>query len=371
MEKRFQYHFEPEKGWMNDPNGLMQFRGIYHAFFQYNPYDIKWGPMHWGHATSSDLLHWQEQSVALAPTKDYEDEGGCFSGSAIEKDGKMYLFYTSVSHALGQTQSLAISEDGITFNKYEQNPIIRNFPEKDATRDFRDPKVFSYKDEFRMILGTVYENCGRVLQYRSMDLIHWEYMGILYESSDYHDVIECPDLFPLQDRWVLLYSKIESGDRHVQFLTGDFDGERFVSDSAQLPELGPQFYASQTFLSEDGRRILISWFYDWTRDPVEGSTSAGAFTIPREVSFDEEGHLCLYPVDSAKPFLEELPLDSSTHKKAGVQLCASPDSVQILSDYATPQHFQGPVDKVEILSDIKAVEVFINNGRHNYSVWGH
>lgn len=371
MDKRFQYHFEPGKGWMNDPNGLIQYLGIYHAFFQYNPYDIKWGPMHWGHATSSDLLHWQEQEIALSPTENYEDEGGCFSGSAIEKDGKLYLFYTSVSHALGQTQSLAISEDGVTFTKYEHNPIIRNFPVEDATKDFRDPKVFAYGNEYRMILGTIYGGCGRVLQYRSKDLTQWDYMGVLYENSDYHDVIECPDLFPLQDKWVLLYSRIEPGDRHVQFLIGDYDGERFVPNSAQLPEMGPQFYASQTFLSEDNRRILISWFYDWIRQPVPGSPSAGALTIPREVSFDEAGNLCLYPVDSAKPFLEVLPLDSSVHKKAGVQLIASPDSVQMISDYASSQCYRGPVKKVEILTDAKAVEVFINNGRHNYSIWGH
>ena len=371
MAKRFQYHFEPEKGWMNDPNGLIQFQGIYHAFFQYYPQDTKWGPMHWGHATSEDLLHWQEQPIALAPTEVYEDEGGCFSGSAIEKDGNMYLFYTSVSHALGQTQSLAISRDGISFTKYKYNPIIRDFPPEDASKDFRDPKVFSYEDEYRMILGTVYENCGRVLQYRSKDLIHWDYMGVLYESSDYHDVIECPDLFPLRDKWVLLYSKIEPEDRHVEFLVGKFDGERFVPDSAQQPEMGPQFYAAQTFLAEDGRRILISWFYDWIREPLEGSASAGALTIPREVRLDASGHLCLYPVESARPLLESLPLDHFLCKKAGVQLSASPTSVQLISDTATPQFYRGTVEKVEFLADSKAVEVFINNGLHNYSIWGH
>lgn len=371
MTKRFQYHFEPKKGWMNDPNGLIQYQGVYHAFFQYYPHDIKWGPMHWGHAISRDLLHWEEQDIALSPTQPYEDDGGCFSGSAIEKDGKMYLFYTSVSHALGQTQSLAISEDGLTFTKYDHNPIIQHFPAEDATKDFRDPKVFVYGDEYRMILGTVYKGCGRVLQYRSKDLIHWEYMGVLYESSDYHDVIECPDLFPLQNRWVLLYSKIEPGDRHVQFLIGNFDGERFTPHSTLLPERGPQFYASQTFLSEDGKRILISWFYDWMREPIEGSTSAGALTIPREVYLDERGHLCLYPVDSAKALLEPLPLDNSAHKKAGVQISASPDSVKIISRHATPQLYEGKVEKVEVLADVKAVEVFINNGKQNYSVWGH
>ena len=124
MQKRFSYHFEPRKGWMNDPNGLIEFQGQYHAFFQHNPYEPKWGPMHWGHAVSKDLIHWQELPIALEPKEWYENDGGCFSGSAIEKDGKLYLFYTSVSKDLGQTQSVAISEDGIHFEKYEGNPVI-------------------------------------------------------------------------------------------------------------------------------------------------------------------------------------------------------------------------------------------------------
>ena len=108
---RFVNHFEPKIGWMNDPNGLVQFRGRYHAFFQHYPHDTVWGPMHWGHAVSDDLIHWEELPIALYPDQEYENDGGCFSGSAIVHEDKLYLIYTSVGKELGQTQSIAVSED--------------------------------------------------------------------------------------------------------------------------------------------------------------------------------------------------------------------------------------------------------------------
>jgi len=152
-QRRMKYHFEPQSGWMNDPNGLVYFRGQYHAFFQHNPYDTKWGPMHWGHAVSDDLLTWKELPIALTPDMPYENGGGCFSGSAVVKDDLLYLFYTSVSKEFGQTQSLATSADGIHFQKYEQNPIIRSFP-PDGSKEFRDPKVTLINGIYYMVVGS-------------------------------------------------------------------------------------------------------------------------------------------------------------------------------------------------------------------------
>lgn len=149
---RFQYHFEPKKGWMNDPNGLIYFRGQYHAFFQHNPYAPRWGKMHWGHAVSSDLIHWQELPIALYPDQAYENAGGCYSGSAVEKDGRLYLFYTSVSRRWGQTQSMAYSDDGIHFTKYAANPVISENPL--GYSDFRDPKVTCIDGKYYMVVGT-------------------------------------------------------------------------------------------------------------------------------------------------------------------------------------------------------------------------
>ena len=172
--ERLRYHFEPKKGWMNDPNGLVWFRGQYHAFFQHNPYDTVWGPMHWGHAVSSDLLHWEELPIALYPDQPYENGGGCFSGSAIVKDDRLYLFYTSVSKT-AQTQSVAMSDDGIHFYKYEGNPVIASCPE--GHKNFRDPKVSRIDGTYYMVTGSGNSRAGQVLLFESEDLLHWEYRG--------------------------------------------------------------------------------------------------------------------------------------------------------------------------------------------------
>ena len=156
------FHFQNQKGWMNDPNGLIYYKGKYHAFFQHYPYAPRWGQMHWGHAVSENLLDWEELDIALCPDEPYENDGGCFSGSAIEKDGRLYLFYTSVSHELGQTQSVAFSDDGITFTKYENNPVIKESP-LGSNREFRDPKVFEYEGGYRMVVGAGIDNIGKLL----------------------------------------------------------------------------------------------------------------------------------------------------------------------------------------------------------------
>jgi len=127
---RLRYHLEPRKGWMNDPNGLVFFRGRYHAFFQHNPHAPAWDTMHWGHAVSDDLLHWEELPIALAPDQWYEDDGGCWSGSAVVLDDRLYLFYTGVSAELGQAQCVAWSDDGLRFHKYANNPVIRRAPKR-------------------------------------------------------------------------------------------------------------------------------------------------------------------------------------------------------------------------------------------------
>lgn len=358
MAKRFQYHYEPEKGWMNDPNGLIEFQGQYHAFFQYNPYKPEWGPMHWGHAVSRDLLHWETLPVALAPDQPYEDDGGCFSGSAIEKDGKLYLFYTSVSKAFGQVQSVAVSDDGVTFRKYEGNPIIRSYP-KDGSRDFRDPKVSLIDGTYYMVVGSYQNGKGRVLLYRSENLYRWDYVGILYESVEYNHVIECPDFFKLGDRYVLMYSKINYGTHATQFVIGDFDGKRLIPTSYSTPEAGPQFYAPQTFEAKDGRRIMIGWFYNWGRALDEGADFAGALSIPRELTI-RNGQICNFPVREAESLL--------TREDACVQVR---EQTVILSGAALdmPLEYQGRIDCVDILRDVKALEVFINHGEASFSYW--
>ena len=128
MLPKLALHLQPERGWINDPNGLCYFQGKYHAFFQHNPKAPVWDTMHWGHAVSEDLLHWEELPIALYPDQPYESGQGCFSGSAVEKDGRLYLFYTAVDSNLAQTQCLAWTDDGQHFTKYPGNPILPHRP---------------------------------------------------------------------------------------------------------------------------------------------------------------------------------------------------------------------------------------------------
>lgn len=312
------YHFEPEKGWINDPNGLVFFRGRYHAFFQHNPYAAHWDRMHWGHAVSDDLITWEELPIALSPDEPYEDDGGCFSGSAIVgKDGKLYLFYTSVSHKLGQTQSVAVSDDGLHFEKYSENPVISACPIGAA--DFRDPKVTFIDGRYYMVCGSGKDGAGKILLFTSEDLLEWIYVGVLFESAELSPVAECPDFFKLGDRYLLMYSLMGKRERAAAFVVGRFDGERLTAESIQFPEYGPHFYAPQTF-SDGARRILIAWMYSWDKKPEPGAVRAGSFTIPRELSL-VNGAVHTYPIAEARGLLADI--------GGGVELLRDEGSVEI------------------------------------------
>lgn len=348
---RMTRHFEPEKGWMNDPNGLCWYKGQYHAFYQYYPHQPKWGPMHWGHATSTDLVHWQEQPIALHPDMPYENDGGCFSGSALEKDGDLYLLYTSVSKEQGQTQSLAISHDGAAFEKYPGNPVIGRSPLDPASKDFRDPKMFAYGDGYRMVCGAGINGLGSVLLFKSQDLVNWEYIGPIFQSRDYGPVPECPDLFPLEDKWVLMFSRMDES-RSAQFIVGDFNGERFIPSTFQQPEQGTDFYAPQTFLDGRGRRVMIGWLFNWNRQVPEGAVRAGALSIPRELKL-VNGKLHNYPVAEAQALLA--PDDPCVRRENG-QLAVNNGARDLLTVE------ESAVAHTAILRDTRTCEVFLNHG---------
>ena len=213
------YHFTPELGWLNDPNGFSYYKGKYHLFYQFYPYDIKWNDMHWGHATSNDLIKWEYEPVALA-NDTIADANGCFSGSAIEKDGKLYLMYTgNINPNMGyepnwdemiQHQCLAVSEDGINFLKHKNNPIISEFdlPKGYKRADFRDPKVIEKDGIYYVVLVAKNEQGrGEVLLYKSLDLIKWDYVSAIYQTKFEENImLECPDLFTLDEKDILILS---------------------------------------------------------------------------------------------------------------------------------------------------------------------
>lgn len=354
--QRFQYHFEPQKGWMNDPNGLVYFRGRYHAFFQHYPNDSKWGQMHWGHAVSDDLLHWEELPIALYPDRDYENDGGCFSGSAVEKDGRLYLFYTSVSHELGQTQSVAWSDDGVHFEKYEGNPVIRANPT--GAPDFRDPKVTNIDGTWYMVVGSGDGSEGRVLLFRSEDLLRWNYVGVLFVGAEYAHCIECPDFFKMGDKYVLMFSKIGEQERSTIFVVGDFREGKLVNYTLSRPEWGPDFYAPQSFF--DGRRrIMIGWMYHWGKEAPEGCPFAGALSVPRELTLDGT-RVRNFPVAEARHLLRR---ESPYVRREGEKL-----TFLDRAGKAVTWELPG-LQTVDILEDTKSVEVFLNGGETSFSRW--
>lgn len=310
---RLAYHFMAPAYWINDPNGLIHYRGEYHLFYQHHPYSPDWGPMHWGHAVSRDLVHWQHQPIALAPNEPY-DNGGCFSGSAIEQDGRMYLFYTGniQSEETRQVQNVAVSDDGITFRKYEGNPIISESPTA-GSGDFRDPKVWKRGDRWYMVVGTGRDGRGKIALYVSDDLIQWKFLNIMLESDGTQGWMwECPDLFPLGDKHVLIFSPIGMEGVRVVYFIGDMDYERgvFSPESFGAVDQGFDFYAPQTFEDDRGRRILIGWMNDWnTPVPTKANLWAGAMSLPRELTL-RAGQLRMEPVSElAQLRKEEVKLD--------------------------------------------------------------
>ena len=257
---RPQFHFSPRRGWHNDPNGLVFYRGEYHLFFQHNPYGWDWGNMHWGHAVSRDLVHWTEKPEALYP----DTNGTIFSGSAVVdwqntsgfgKNGQppIVLIYTSAGDQFAQC--LAYSSDGgNTFAKYDANPVV-----KQITDGNRDPKVFWYEPAHRwvMVLWVGKDQKNTVHFLTSPDLKQWTVV------SHVNDFFECPDFFelpvdgnPADKKWVLTAANSE-------YEVGTFDGQKFTAETAKLPgQRGEGFYAAQTYSdipASDGRRIQIGW----------------------------------------------------------------------------------------------------------------
>ena len=321
---RPQFHYSPPEKWMNDPNGLVYNDGIYHLFYQYYPGDIVWGPMHWGHAVSQDLVYWEHRPIALYP----DEKGYIFSGSAVvDKDntsgfedrGKTPLIAVFTYHDINgeqagrddfQTQAIAYSLDnGQTWTKYEGNPVIGN----DGIRDFRDPKVFWHEPTQSWIMILVAGE--HVKFYRSADLKTWTYLSEFGREQGAHGgVWECPDLFPLEvietgeEKWVLIISinpQAPNGGSGTQYFIGNFDGTTFRSgqQEARWLDWGTDNYAGITYNdvpNED--RILIGWMSNWDyarNTPTEKWRSA--MTVPRKLVLRETNNslgLFNYPIDN-------------------------------------------------------------------------
>ncbi|MEV7630269.1 glycoside hydrolase family 32 protein [Actinoplanes sp. NPDC089786] len=282
---RPQVHFAPARNWMNDPNGLIRHNGVFHLYFQHNPEGPNWGNMSWGHATSTDLLTWQEHAVALW----FDDDEEVFSGSVVFDEANssglgtagnppLIALYTSAS-ARGQAQALAYSTDG--GYTWEKHGIVLDR----GTTDFRDPRVFRHQNRWIMVAVEAVDR--QVHLFHSTDLREWAPLSVFGPYGAPGGVWECPDLFPIGDRWVLTLSVNPghpTGGSGMQYIVGDFDGVRFVPARWGWLDHGHDYYAGITF-SGMPEPIMLAWLSNWmyARDvpthPWRGSTA-----LPRRLT---------------------------------------------------------------------------------------
>ena len=298
------FHITGEKGWINDPNGVVKFQGKYHVFFQYHPYSNEWGPMHWGHVVSTDLLNWEYLPIALTPGDEF-DKNGCFSGSSIVVGNRLYVVYTGyianeVEENVIQQQCLAYSDDGVNFTKLGLIIGKDKLPEGYASNDFRDPKIFRRDDTFYLLVAArKLDEKGRILLYKSYDLLNWEFVSDALEEGSTGKMIECPDY--IEDLGLLTYCEQDQtvdGYAHLNinstyYRHGELKDNKFISDSYGTVDYGFDFYAPQTIAGEN---ILVGWMEMWGRTyPSAKYGFVGQLTVPRYVSV-ENGKMLQKPV---------------------------------------------------------------------------
>ncbi len=320
------FHITGETGWINDPNGLIYYNGQYHAFFQYYPYDTKWGPMHWGHVVSDDLTNWKYLPVALIPG-DACDKNGCFSGTAIVHGGMLWLMYTGFIENQGgdsirQVQCLAESADGITFKKHGIVIGENDLPDGYAPCDFRDPKVWFHGDCFWcLVAARKIDGRGRILLYKSKDLLHWDYVNDVFGTDSAGTMIECPD-YNEELGYMLsceqfqpskngTYLNVHSCSWHIGKM--DYSTGLFKEETRGIFDYGFDIYAPQTFF---GKSIVMGWLNMWDRNvPSEKYGFAGMLTAPRKVSV-KDGRLHQEPVVNCAEVLKTTVKDRLNDKVA-------------------------------------------------------
>lgn len=306
-------HLRAPENWINDPNGFIFFKGEYHLFYQYFPYGACWGTMHWGHAVSSDLVHWEHKGIALFPTVK-GDQNGCFSGSAIEKDGRLQLVYTGVRYqqpdpenihvalddSMVATQMMISSEDGYQFDNWKGKRVIIPPVTDPLIGDLghtRDPKIWRGRDAWYLVLGsTDKEKQGKILFYRSKDLLKWDYVNMARIPNPSGWMCECPDYFETEGKGVLLASLMGMDAPNgikgqyalcYQVTFDESDCEMHISEEYQFIDYGLDLYAPQTTVDKDGRRVMASWLR--MPEPVDGKW-IGMYCAPRIVEV-KNGHI--------------------------------------------------------------------------------
>lgn len=423
-EWRLGFHLMPPVGWLNDPNGLCEFKGEYHVFYQYSPFNEEGGLKLWGHYTSHDFVNWCKMPTALYADQVY-DCHGVYSGSAFIEEDKMYLYYTGNVKHLGngfdyvttgreQNTVLAISEDGKTF-KHKELLMTNEAYGKDMSLHVRDPKVWKENDTYYMVQGARdLEDQGKIIVFSSKDKVNWERINVLTTPEKLGYMWECPDFFTIDGHKVLMTSPqgLEADGMKYQniyqcgyfFLEGDFTSENYTLSAFDEMDRGFDFYAPQTFEDSKGRRIMIGWMglpdiQDLYSNPTTERGWQHALTLPRELRV-LDGKLHQLPLEELKALrkthkaleVEENLTDDAFHtfememnfeKLTGpVEICIK-ESAKLLFDPATNCMHLNFVEsgygrtmrsvQLERLEDLRlfvdtsSLEIFINNGQEVFT----
>ncbi|TFG27374.1 MAG: glycoside hydrolase family 32 protein [Promethearchaeota archaeon] len=294
---RPKYHFLPKANWMNDPNGPIFYKGEFHLFYQHNPYGEQWGNIHWGHAKSKDLVHWQHLPIALVPNHELGEEH-CFSGCCVNNDGIPSIIYTSIGPerlpSTGAELWMATSLDDMkTWQKSPHNPLMTIDIHGDLDiREWRDPYIWKENKYWYMTLGGHIHNshAGIALLYRSKNLIEWEYLNPLCIGNKDLKLTgknwECPNFFPLKDKHILIISP----HKRVVYSVGTYKDHKFTPGNWRILDHGRVFYAPTTMVDKNGRIIVWGW--------VKGGGTGGwngCLTLPRIISMGKDGKLEFSP----------------------------------------------------------------------------
>ena len=413
---RLGHHLMPPVGWLNDPNGLCWFKGRYHIFFQYSPFEVQGGLKFWGHYSSENLVSWKYEGTALYPDSPY-DCHGVYSGSAFVENEKMHLFYTGNVKLDGEydyinngrvTSTIHVeSEDGVHFGVKEEVIPFKEYP-KNYTCHIRDPKVWKEDGKYRMVLGgRLKEEKGSVLFYESEDLKKWELEHTLTTKKAFGYMWECPDYFTLDEAKVLSVSPQGLKREEYRFQNIYQSGYFLMKEDGSVSEedfcewdMGFDFYAPQTFTDNKGRRILMGWMGMPDADqeyvnPTIGENWQHCLTVPRELSFYDV-KIYQYPVEemellrkngrafdeknalmeTEKAFDLEVQTESEYLEiRIGGDLmlkCGEGQAAIFLSEEAgagrTVRRAKTErVRNVRILADASAVEIYLNDGETVFS----
>lgn len=413
---RQQFHLQPPVGWLNDPNGLCVYGGQYHAFFQYGPFDVTGGVKHWGHAASKDLLHWEPLPVMLYPDEPF-DCHGVYSGSALIEGTEMYLYYTGnvkhpgdfdyIKQGRGHNVCLAVSHDGKTVASKQCLLYNKDYP-AGLTCHVRDPKVFAYEGKYYMVLGArTLEDKGEVLVLESTDKLHWNHINTLTTPETFGYMWECPDLFCLDGQWYLAVSPQGIACQNVYgcgyfAVYGDWRAHCTLGEFHEM-DAGFDYYAPQSFVDENGRRIQIGWMgmpdADYGNAPTVAHGWQHCFTVPRLLTKGENGTLLQTPVPELDARRSAAALTLRNGEEASLSPCfdltAAPagdfaltvahgvelvyteqDSTCVLQ-FTDPAQASGrtqrrtklsaPCRSVRVVGDRSSLEIFLNDGAAVFS----